>query len=160
MTDLDLAFLHKIIPVIFSILFIPYMYVGRELITGCYLYILSAYARWGVAEWEKVVQSLNSQMWHVQTNNVANSELQEKECHSIYCGKIRRYICHTCGTRFCDRTNTAFYDLRTNNEKVQKALKMAMRGMSVIGIAEILEVKPSTVRFCISRAANHSKKVN
>jgi len=37
---------------------------------------------------------------------------------------------------------------------------MAMRGMSVIGIAEILEVKPSTVRFWISRAANHSKKVN
>jgi uncharacterized protein YjcR len=62
--------------------------------------------------------------------------------------------------RFCDRTNTAFYDLRTNDEKVQQALKMAMRGMSVIGIAEILEVKPSTVRFWISRAATHSKKVN
>jgi transposase-like protein len=80
--------------------------------------------------------------------------------YQINSGKIRKYICHTCGTRFCDRTNTAFYDLRTNDEKVQQALKMAMRGMSVIGIAEILEVKPSTVRFWISRAANHSKKVN
>ncbi len=75
-------------------------------------------------------------------------------------GKMRKYVCHTCGTKFCDRTNTAFYDLRTNEEKVKLALKMATRGMSVLGIAEILEAKPSTVSTWISRAAKHSEKVN
>ena len=80
--------------------------------------------------------------------------------YQINSGKKRKYICHTCGTRFCDRTNTAFYDLRTRDEKVQQALKMAMRGMSVIGIAEILETKPSTISKWISKAAKHSEKVN
>lgn len=37
---------------------------------------------------------------------------------------------------------------------------MAMRGMSILGIAEILEVQPSTVGTWISRGAEHSKKVN
>ena len=76
--------------------------------------------------------------------------------YTISSGKVRKYVCHTCGTRFCDRTNTAFYDSRTNEEKIKLALKMAMRGMSVLGIAEIVESKPSTVSTWISKAAKHS----
>ena len=75
-------------------------------------------------------------------------------------GKGRKFICHTCGSTFCDRTNTSFYDLRTDEEKVKMALKMAMRGMSVLGIAEILEVKPSTASTWVSRAGMHCEKVN
>ena len=55
-------------------------------------------------------------------------------------------------TRFCDRTNTPLYDLRTDEDKVKLALKMSMRGMSILGIAETLEVQPSTVSTWISRA--------
>jgi hypothetical protein len=40
------------------------------------------------------------------------------------------------------------------------ALKMAMRGMSVLGIAETLEVKPSTASTWVSRAGIHCEKVN
>ena len=51
--------------------------------------------------------------------------------------------------------------LRTaRNQKIKLALKMAMRGMSVLGIAEIVESKPSTVSTWISKAAKHSEKVN
>jgi transposase-like protein len=75
-------------------------------------------------------------------------------------GKGRKFICHTCETTFCDRTNTPFYDLRTDEEKVKMALKMAMRGMSVLGIAETVEVKPSTASTWISRAGMHCEKVN
>ena len=75
-------------------------------------------------------------------------------------GKGRKFIGHTCGYTFCDRTNTPFYDLRTDEEKVKMALKMAMRGMSVLGIAEILEVKPSTASTWVSRAGMHCEKVN
>ena len=75
-------------------------------------------------------------------------------------GKGRKFICHTCETTFCDRTNTPFYDLRTDEEKVKMALKMAMHGMSVLGIAETLEVKPSTASTWVSRAGKHCEKVN
>lgn len=40
------------------------------------------------------------------------------------------------------------------------ALKMAMHGMSVLGIAETLEVKPSTASTWITRAGMHCEKVN
>ena len=84
-------------------------------------------------------------------------------CYGTYVidsGKVRKYICHTCGTRFCDRTNTAFYDLRTNEDKVRLALEMVMKGMSINGIAEVLKSKPSTVRSWISKASDHCEKVN
>ena len=42
--------------------------------------------------------------------------------YQINSGKMRKYICHTCSTRFCDRTNTAFYDLRTGDEKVNEVV--------------------------------------
>jgi hypothetical protein len=80
--------------------------------------------------------------------------------YQISSGKGRKFICHTCETTFCDRTNTPFYDLRTDEEKVKMALKMAMRGMSVLGIAETLEVKPSTASTWVSRAGMHCEKVN
>jgi transposase-like protein len=80
--------------------------------------------------------------------------------YTIESGTVRKYICHTCGTRFCDRTNTVFYDLRTNEETVQQALKMVTKGMSIRGTAEVLKLKPSTVRGWISRASDHCEKVN
>ena len=49
---------------------------------------------------------------------------------------------------------------KENEEKIKLALKMAMRGTSVLGIAEIIESKPSTVSTWISKAAKHSEKVN
>lgn len=33
-------------------------------------------------------------------------------------------ICHTCDTRFCDRTNIAFFDLLSSKDKVQLAFDM------------------------------------
>jgi transposase-like protein len=79
--------------------------------------------------------------------------------YQINSGKIRKYICHTCGTSFRDRTNTAFYDLRKRDEKVSQAPKMAMRGMSCMGITEILKTKPSTFSSWISNAAKHSQSL-
>jgi transposase-like protein len=75
-------------------------------------------------------------------------------------GMVRKYICHSCGKVFCDRTNTAFYDLRTSEDKVQLALEMVTKGMSIRGIADVLKSKPSTIRSWISRASDHCEKVN
>jgi len=84
-------------------------------------------------------------------------------CYGTYMissGKARKYRCHRCGARFCDRTNTAFYDLRTNEDKVQLALEMVTKGMSIRGIADVLKSKPSTIRSWISKASDHCRKVN
>jgi transposase-like protein len=75
-------------------------------------------------------------------------------------GKGRKFVCHTCGKTFCDRTNTPLYDLRTDEETVKMALKMSMRGMSVLGIAETIEKQPSTVSAWVTRAGHHCEKVN
>ena len=74
--------------------------------------------------------------------------------------RIRRYLCRTCGRAFCDRTNTVYYGLHTNEDKVDLALKMSIKGMSIEGIADVLEVQPVTVSSWISRAAEQCEKVN
>jgi transposase-like protein len=84
-------------------------------------------------------------------------------CYGTYMinsGKVRKYICHTCGIRFCDRTNTAFYDIRTSEDKVQLAIEMVTKGMSIQGISDVLKSKPSTIRRWISKASSHCEKVN
>jgi transposase-like protein len=75
-------------------------------------------------------------------------------------GKGRKFVCHACGTNFCDRTNTPLYDIRTDEETVKLALKMSTHGMSVLGIAETVEKNPATVSKWISRAGDHCEKVN
>ncbi|MDP6627909.1 MAG: hypothetical protein QGG50_08405 [Methanopyri archaeon] len=75
-------------------------------------------------------------------------------------GRVRKYICRTCDTSFCDRTRTAFFNLRTKDEKVLIALKLVLKGMGLRGIAEVLGVKLDTVRFWIARAAEHADEVN
>lgn len=75
-------------------------------------------------------------------------------------GKVKKYICNTCGTRFCDGTNKAFYDLRTCADKVRLALDMVNKGMSICGITDALKSKPSTVMSWISKASDHCEKVN
>lgn len=75
-------------------------------------------------------------------------------------GEVRKYLCHSCGKMFCDRSNTAFYDLRTSSDKVVLALEMSMGGMSLNRIGKVLKVKPNTVSKWISRASEHSQNVD
>jgi transposase-like protein len=74
--------------------------------------------------------------------------------------RIRRYLCRICGRAFCDRTNTVYYGLHINEDKVDLALKMSIRGMSIEGIADVLEVQPVTVSNWLARAAEQCEKVN
>jgi transposase-like protein len=74
--------------------------------------------------------------------------------------RIRRYLCRSCGRAFCDHTNTVYYGLHTNEDKVDLALKMSIKGMSIEGIADVLEVQPVTVSNWLARAAKQCEKVN
>lgn len=74
--------------------------------------------------------------------------------------RVRKYICLECGRVFNDRTGTFFDNLRKDEFIIKLALKMAMRGMSTEGIAEVLEIRPSTVSNWLLRAAEQCEKVN
>ena len=74
-------------------------------------------------------------------------------------GRVRKYICRTCGRVFCDRSNTMFYDLRTSEDKVDLALKLILKGMSQRSIAEVLEVCPKSVSTWLSRASDQSEAI-
>lgn len=74
--------------------------------------------------------------------------------------RVQRYLCRNCGRAFCGRTNTAYYGLHTNEDKVDLALKMSIRGMSIEGIADVLEVQPVTVSNWLARAGKQCEKVN
>jgi transposase-like protein len=86
-------------------------------------------------------------------NIVGNGTYQTKS------GRVRKYICRTCGKVFCDRSNTMFYDLRTSEDKVVLALKLILKGMSQRSIAEVLEVCPKSVSTWLSRASDQSEAI-
>lgn len=75
-------------------------------------------------------------------------------------GRVRKFICRSCGNVFNGRTGTVFFDLRTPEEKVILALKLLLKGISVRGIAEVTESKPDTVLSWLRRAAEHSEEVD
>lgn len=88
-----------------------------------------------------------------QGNIVGNGTYETKS------GRVRKYICRTCGKVFCDRSNTMFYDLRTSEDKVVLALKLILKGMSQRSIAEVLEVCPKSVSTWLSRASDQSEAI-
>lgn len=74
--------------------------------------------------------------------------------------KVRKYICHHCGKVFNDYTSTFYSDLRKDEQTIDLALKMAMKGMSEEGIADVLGITPATVRRWLDRAAESCDKLN
>jgi len=75
-------------------------------------------------------------------------------------GQVRKLICRSCDTIFCSREGTAFYDLRSDVDMVILAIKMLLKGMSLRGVAETLDVKLDTVRGWLQKAAEHADSVN
>lgn len=75
-------------------------------------------------------------------------------------GRMHKYICRECGTVFCERQGTAFYDLRSAEDKVILALKLVLQGMSLRAVSNVLGVKLDTVRFWLAKSASHAEEVN
>ena len=74
--------------------------------------------------------------------------------------RVRKYICRECGRVFNDRTNTFFDNVQKTESIIILALKMAIKGMSIQSIADVLEVQPATVSNWLFRAAKQREKVN
>ena len=63
------------------------------------------------------------------------------------------FRCRLCRKSFCDRFGTAFYDLKTEEAKVQRAVHEVMEGLSYEAVARIEEVHPTSVHRWLERAA-------
>ena len=74
--------------------------------------------------------------------------------------RVRKFICRHCGKVFNSRARTPFRWLHTPQRKVLMALKLLVKGLSLRGTAEVLEVKLDTVRNWLRKAAQHSDAVS
>jgi IS1 family transposase/transposase-like protein len=75
-------------------------------------------------------------------------------------GKRRMFRCRTCGTAFSETRDTAFFDLRTAEEKVMMALKMLLVRVDLTGISFVLGVTEETVLAWLTRAAQKAEEIN
>ena len=84
-------------------------------------------------------------------------------CNGTYptrSGRVHKYVCRSCGAVFCGRQGTAFYDIRSPEDKVILALKLILQGLSLRAVSNVLGVKLDTVRQWLARSARHAEQVN
>jgi len=72
----------------------------------------------------------------------------------------RRFLCKECGKSFCSRTGTIFYDIRSPEEKVLKALKLLAKGMTLQYVVKFMGVKFHTIGRWLELAALQKEKIN
>ena len=63
------------------------------------------------------------------------------------------FRCKLCTKTFCDRYGSAFYDLKTPEQKVTRSLHQVLEGLGCEAVARIEEVHPSSVQRWIERAS-------
>jgi transposase-like protein len=62
------------------------------------------------------------------------------------------FRCRLCRKTFCDRYGTAFYDLKTPEQKVLHALHQVLERLSYEAVARVEAVHPSSVHRWVERA--------
>jgi transposase-like protein/IS1 family transposase len=67
------------------------------------------------------------------------------------------FRCRQCRKTFCDRFGTAFYDLKTSEEKVQRAIQQGLEGLCPEAVARVEGVHPTTIQRWVDRACVQAK---
>ena len=93
-------------------------------------------------------------------NRIGTGSIVSNGTYSTQSGRVHKYICRECGRVFCERQSTAFYDIRSPEDKVILALKLILKGLSLRAVSSVLGVKLDTVRFWLTRSAAHAEQVN
>lgn len=91
---------------------------------------------------------------------IGTSSIVSNGTYSTQSGKVHKYICRECGRVFCERQSTAFYDIRSPEDKVILSLKLILQGLSLRAVSNVLGVKLDTVRFWLTRSAAHAEQIN
>jgi transposase-like protein len=93
-------------------------------------------------------------------NKPATATVVSNGTYPTKSGRVHKYMCRDCGAVFCERHSTAFYDIRSPEDRVILALKLILKGLSLRAVASVLEVKLDTIRFWLTRSASHAEQVN
>lgn len=75
-------------------------------------------------------------------------------------GKRRILRCAQCELGFSATRDTVFFDLRTPEDKVMRALKMLLVKVDLAGIRFVLGVTEETVLAWLARAAHKAQEIN
>lgn len=68
--------------------------------------------------------------------------------------------CGVCRRTFCDRYGTAFYDLKTPEDKVQRAIHQGLEGLCPEAVARVEGVHPTTVQRWVERACVQARSAD
>lgn len=71
-----------------------------------------------------------------------------------------QWECGACGKKHTARLGTPMYQLKTASERVALATHLAMKGMSVADISEVMGHSPETIRRWLERDGAHSEKLH
>lgn len=67
------------------------------------------------------------------------------------------YKCWQCEKTFCDRYGTAFYDLKTAEAKVERAVHQVLEGLGYESVARIEKVHPTTIHRWVERSVRQAQ---
>jgi len=76
------------------------------------------------------------------------------------CEATDQWECGAGGSKHTARLGTPLYRLKTTRERVTMATHMAMKGMSIADISEIMGHSPSTIARWLERDGDHSEKLH
>ena len=70
---------------------------------------------------------------------------------------VQVFRCRLCRRTFCDRYGTAFYDLKTPEPQVERALQQSLEGLCPEAVARVEAVHPTTVQRWVGRACSQAQ---
>lgn len=76
------------------------------------------------------------------------------------CEATDQWECGACGSKHTARLGTPMYRLKTSSERVGLATHLAMKGMSVADISEVMGHSPTTITRWVERDGQHSERLH
>ena len=76
------------------------------------------------------------------------------------CEATDQWECGACEKKHTARLGTPMYRLKTSKEQVRMATHLAMKGMSITAISEVMGHSPSTIARWLERDGEHSEKLH
>jgi IS1 family transposase len=76
------------------------------------------------------------------------------------CEATDQWECGACGKKHTARLGTPLYQLKTSKERVRMATHLAMKGMSIADISEVMGHSPSTIARWLERDGAHSERLH